>query len=154
MGALGVLASFAVFRLAMSWEVRAAESEFQNRARNYLQIIDGELQASSTLLYTFRAFFEASDQPVSRAEFVRFSKDLHGRVVGLRDTGWAPRVDQDRRAAFEREVRAGGESDFQILQRGPAVKLVRAADQAEHRDDPRHQPRGLSRRGRRVPGAR
>jgi diguanylate cyclase (GGDEF)-like protein len=131
-GALGALASLAVFRLAVSWEVRTAESEFQNRARNYLQIIDGELQSSSTLLYTFRAFFEASDRPVSQAEFVRFSKDLHGRVVGLRDTGWAPRVGQAQRTAFERDVRAGGESDFQIMERGPAGQLVRAADRAEH----------------------
>jgi diguanylate cyclase len=131
-GALGALASFAVFRLAVSWEVRAAESEFQNRARNYLQIIDGELQASSTLLYTFRAFFEASERPVSRDEFLRFSNDLHGRVVGLRDTGWAPRVQKGQRAAFEREVGASGEPGFRIMERGPAGQLVRAADRDDY----------------------
>lgn len=131
-GALGALASFTVFRLAVSWEVRTAESEFQNRAKNYLQIIDGELQASSTLLFTYRAFFEASDKPVSRAEFMRFSKDLHDRVVGLRDTGWAPRVYQSQSKAFEREVRASGETDFQILERIPTGQLGRAAERAEH----------------------
>lgn len=131
-GALGVLASFAVFRLAVSWELRAAESEFQDRARNYLQIIDSELQASSTLLYTFRAFFEASEQPVSRDEFLRFSNDLHGRIVGLRDTGWAPRVQMGQRAAFEREMAANGEPGFRIVERGPGGQLVRAADRDDY----------------------
>jgi diguanylate cyclase (GGDEF)-like protein len=129
---LGTLASVGVFLLALSWEYRVAESDFQNRARNYLQAINGELSQASTLLYTVRAYFEANDHPVSRAEFARFASDLHDRVVGLRDIGWAPRVTHDGRDAFERDARTSGQADFQIMERGAAGKLVRAGERPEY----------------------
>jgi diguanylate cyclase (GGDEF)-like protein len=125
---LGILASMAVFMLAMALETRGALSEFENKAKLEQQVIDGELQAANTLLRTFRAYFEAVDHPVSRAEFGRFSTDLHDRVAGMRDAGWAPRVTRAERADFERAVRASGEPDFQILERGAAGKLTRAGD--------------------------
>jgi CHASE1-domain containing sensor protein len=83
-------------------------------------------------IWNWSAFHVARHRPPSRAEFVNFSKDLRTRLAGLRDTGWAPRVAAAEREAFERTIRSTGFPEFQIKERGPEGKLVRAADRAEY----------------------
>ena len=131
-GIIGLLASIGMFVAINSWQARVADLRFSSLARDHLQTINSGLADATDLLFSIRAYFESLDHLPTRTEFQAFSRSLRERVVGLRDTGWAPRVTAGERDQFEREVQAAGFPDFQIVERSPDGKMVRAKDRAEY----------------------
>jgi diguanylate cyclase (GGDEF)-like protein len=131
-GIIGVLTSTGMFVAIGGWQAHLAELRFTSLAHDNLQTINAGLKDATDLLYSMRAYFESLDHRASRAEYLAFSKSLRERVVGLRDTGWAPRVTAAERDRFERDIRATGLPDFQIVERNAAGKLVRAQDRDEY----------------------
>jgi diguanylate cyclase (GGDEF)-like protein len=131
-GIVGALASAAMSMAIGGWQAHVAELRFTSLARDHLQTINAGLHDATDLLYSMRAYFESLDHRPSRAEYLAFSRSLRERVVGLRDTGWAPRVVAADRDRFEHEIRATGLPDFQIVERNADGKLVRAGDRAEY----------------------
>ncbi len=111
---VGTFASVAMFVAIDGWQAHVNELRFANLASDYLQTVNSGLRDATDLLYSLRAYFESSDQPVSRSEFETFSHALRERVPGLRSTGWAPRVTAEQRDAFERCVRDSSAPDFQF----------------------------------------
>jgi len=69
-----------------------SELRFTGVARFHLQTMNSVLEDATGLLFSMRAYFESLDHRVSRTEYQTFSHSLRQRVVGLRDTDWAPRV--------------------------------------------------------------
>jgi diguanylate cyclase len=131
-GIIGSCISIGMFAAIGGWEKHVAELRFYSEARDRLRTINSGLNDATDLLWSMRAYFETTRHPVTRAEYVAFSAALRSRVVGMRDTGWTPRVTAAERGAFEREVQASGQPDFQIVERGADGKLVRAAERAEY----------------------
>jgi diguanylate cyclase (GGDEF)-like protein len=129
---LGIIASVAVGLLSLSWERKIAALDVQHRAEIELAIINSDLQNAAGALDTIGAFFEASDKPVSAAEFGRFAAVVHQRSAGLRDAGWAPRVTAADRSSFEAAVRATLYPDFEIRERDEAGHVVRAGNRPEY----------------------
>jgi len=125
-GILGALVSIGMCTAIGGWQAHLAELHFTSLARDRLQTLNSGLTDATDLLYSMRAYFESRDHRPSRSEFQAFSGALRERVPGLRDTGWAPRVTAADRDAFEREIRATGMPDFQIVERNANGKLVRA----------------------------
>jgi diguanylate cyclase (GGDEF)-like protein len=121
-----------MFTAIRQWQAHVADVRFTSLARDDLQTINSGLRDATDLLYTMRAYFESLDHRVSRAEFEAFSRSLRERVVGLRDTGWAPRVTAAERDPFEHEVRASGFPTFQIIERNADGAFVRAQQRAEY----------------------
>jgi diguanylate cyclase (GGDEF)-like protein len=89
-------------------------------------LIEADLRDAAGVMDTLRDYFESSENPVSRDEFLRFAGLLHPRSIGLMDLVWAPRVTAEDRDAFEQAARAAGLADFQIGDFTAAGKLVRA----------------------------
>jgi diguanylate cyclase (GGDEF)-like protein len=131
-GIIGVCVSIGMFAAIDGWEKHVAELRFYSEAQDRLRTINSGLNDATDLLWSMRAYLETMRHPVSRAEYEAFSAALRHRVVGLRDTGWAPRVTAGERDAFEHEVQATGVPDFQIVERDADGKLVRAVDRAEY----------------------
>ena len=131
-GIVGILASMGMFVAIDGWQMHVAELRFTSEARDRLRTINSGLKDATDLLWSLRAFFEARNQPVGRDEFQAFSSGLRARAVGLRDTGWAPRVTAAERDSFEHEIQTSGFPGFQILERNTDGKLIRAADRAEY----------------------
>lgn len=131
-GIIGTCVSIGMFAAIDGWERHVADLRFSGAARDRLRTINSGLNDATDLLWSLQAYLETVRHPVSGAEYMAFSGALRSRVVGLRDTGWAPRVTAAERDAFERDVRATGVPDFQIVERGADGKLVRAADRAEY----------------------
>jgi diguanylate cyclase (GGDEF)-like protein len=128
----GTLSSVGMFVAIDGWRTHIAELRFTSLARDHLQTLNTGLTDTTGLLVTLRAYFESFDHPVTRTEYQAFSRALRERVVGLRDTAWAPRVTAAERDKFEREIRASGWPDFQIVEFGPEHKMVRAKDRPEY----------------------
>jgi len=131
-GVVGSFASIALFITITGWQNHLAELRFTGVARSHLQTMNSVLEDATGLLFSMRAYFESLDHRVSRTEYQTFSHSLRQRVVGLRDTGWAPRVAAAERAGFEQAIRAAGDPDFEIRERDADGGLVRAADRDEY----------------------
>jgi diguanylate cyclase (GGDEF)-like protein len=129
---VGTLLSVLAFVAVSNWEERLADLKLQQLAKNDQQTLSSDLQYATDVLYTLRAYYNTSDHAVSRAEFQAFAKDLRGRLVGMRNTGWALRVTRAERDGFERAVRAEGFPNFEIWERDAQGHRVRAGDRAEY----------------------
>jgi len=129
---LGVAASIGVYLLAVSWQRQVATIDFESEAQAQLRVINTDLQDAASVLETMRGYMQSTDRPVDRAEFGRLSAVLHGRSVGLRDVGWAPRVTAEGRAAFERDGQASGFQGLEIKEIDSDRKIVRAGARAEY----------------------
>ena len=131
-GLIGVCASFALFVAINGWQAHVEDIRFSSLARDHLQFINAGLQDATDLLYSMRAYFESLDHRPSLTEYRAFSESLREHTVGMRDTGWAPRVTAAEREAFEQRMRTSSFPDYQIQERGPDGKLARAAERAEY----------------------
>ncbi|MGP0094560.1 MAG: EAL domain-containing protein [Xanthobacteraceae bacterium] len=129
---IGALFSVVAFVAVSNSEHRLAAVKLQELAKNDQQTLNSDLEYATEVLYTLRAYYSTADQTVGRSEFQAFAKDLRGRLVGLRNTGWARRVTREERDAFERSVRAEGFPNFEIWERDSQGNRVRAADRAEY----------------------
>ncbi|QDM17357.1 MULTISPECIES: bifunctional diguanylate cyclase/phosphodiesterase [unclassified Tardiphaga] len=120
-------ASFAV----SSWESRLDELKLQEIAEDYRQTLNSSIENATNILFTLRANYSSADRPIGRTEFQAYAKDLRSRLPGLRNTGWAPHVTRQQRAAFEQAVREEGFADFEIWERDEKGNRIRARDRDE-----------------------
>ena len=90
------------------WDAQVAESSFVDRARRHEQTLNVHLSNAAGVLYTLKAYFEFTAHSIGADEYESFSRSLRERFVGLRDTGWSPRVTRNERAAFERSIQGAG----------------------------------------------
>lgn len=125
---IGTAISIAAGAFVVNMDSRIARLAFVKDADESLQAIQTQVAGANEALYALRDLFDAADRPIGRAEFQAFARRLRERFTGLRDTGWAPRVPQNDRAAFERGVQTSGFPDFVIKERTSAGQLSRAAD--------------------------
>ena len=128
----GLFASGFAFVAVSNWEHRVSELKLLELASNDQQKLNFDLKSATDVLYTLRAFYQATDHIATRSEFQAFAKDLRGRLVGLRNTGWAKRVPREDREAFEESMRLEGFPDFMIWERDANGAKVRAGDRAEY----------------------
>jgi len=129
---LGTIVSVIAYVAVSNWEHRLAELKLVELAKNSEQTLNSDLRYATEVLYTLRAYYSTTDHEISRKEFQAFAKDLRGRLVGMRNTGWAVRVTREQRTAFERSLRAQGFADFEIWERDDLGNRIRARDRAEY----------------------
>ena len=126
------MASIGASLAVAHWDSQVAESSFVDRARRHEQTLNVHISNAAGVLYTLKSYFESTAHSVSADAYESFSRSLRERFVGLRDTGWSPRVTRDERATFERSIQGAGFPDFQITERNAEGKLVRAQERAEY----------------------
>ena len=129
---VGTLISAIAFVAVSDWEYRLADLKLVELATASQQTLNSDLQYATEVLYTLRSYYTTTHQGVTRSDYQAFARDLRGRLVGLRNTGWATRVTREQRAAFERTVRAEGFPDFEIWERDAQGNRIRAGDRAEY----------------------
>ena len=129
---IGGLASIGAFLTVAHWDANIARLSFEDRAKSHEQALNEHLSNAAGVLFTLKAFFESTAHAIGAAEYEAFSASLRKRFVGLRDTGWSPRVTRNEREAFEQNMRATGFAHFQITERNAEGKLIRAQDRDEY----------------------
>jgi diguanylate cyclase len=125
---IGVATSMVAGAVVSYSNDRIAQLVFAKEANESLQGIQVQVASANDALFALRDLLDAADRPVSRGEFQGFAKRLRERFTGLRDTGWAPRITNAGRQAFEREVRGSGFPEFEIREGNAAGQLIRAID--------------------------
>jgi len=76
--------------------------------------------------------FYAGSEKVERAEFHEFARPIPKHLSCLKALEWVPRVKDADRAAYEETVRQEGFPSFQITERDPDGRTVRAARRDEY----------------------
>ena len=131
------LVALALFSFVMSWVYRDREvkQRLEADAREMVAAFEETIDRNDQNLAALAAFFEASSEvgrDVGRDEFGRFARPLFRSLGTTRALGWAPRVPEGEREAFESAQRAGGLPSFTIFNIGAGGRPVPAAPAAEY----------------------
>jgi len=132
--ALPLVAVFAVmtvwFGYTSALEDGAQRSRFEERARTIADAVEGQSERHLEVLNSFVMLFEIHQQ-ISRADFAAFAEQALARHSNIRAREWIPRVQDSKRAAFEREARRHVDPGYHIRE-GQAGGLVAAATRTEY----------------------
>jgi diguanylate cyclase (GGDEF)-like protein len=125
---LGLSVAVAAWYSVASWEERLARAKFNAVASDYATVLQNGVDDYLDHIVAVRAFYDAS-QKVDPDEFDSFTHRILGDYAEIMRIVWAPRVTGDERAAFEREARELGLTEFAIktwsLEKDPSVSPPR-----------------------------
>jgi CHASE domain. len=83
------------------------------------------------VLYSLQAFYNASTE-VSKQDFKQFVGPTLSRHSAIHSLNWIVRVPAAQKAAYEAAIRAEGFPAFQIYERTPDKKQVKAKVRSEY----------------------
>jgi diguanylate cyclase (GGDEF)-like protein len=126
---IGGAVALGVGLVGMDSERQVARLQLEHRIDTEFADINQRLAESFSALAMLRMFFEASTQPISRAEFHHVSEPFRRTTAGVQLIGWAPRITLSDREGFEHAMRDAGLAGFEIRERpAAAAEMQRAAD--------------------------
>ena len=129
----GLGLSVSAAAMVWKWEAASAEKHFPQEANNVAlalqRSIDQYLQATEAL----KVFYDASDW-VDPLEFAKFSQAFLTRYSGIAGIGWARKVLDDQRVAYEQAMQAEGFADFQIRKAPPSYSTTPPANESDSRE--------------------
>ena len=128
---MGLACSIALYRAIHARELQAIEHAEREHADRDLAAIEYSFLARERILTSVVALFNASEE-VTLEEFKAFTVPLLADDLSLQALGWDLVVPHAARETYERDMRTQGFSDFQIVERSPEGKMIRAADREEY----------------------
>jgi PAS domain S-box-containing protein len=110
---IGAVVSLAAYFIVKDWEVRSQETHFVRLAEARCSSVEIELVHYVHALRFVRRFFDGS-QLVESDEFAEFVAPVLVDHPEIRTLGWAPRINDADRAAFERTLQADRANNTRI----------------------------------------
>jgi PAS domain S-box-containing protein len=130
-GVLGLTITLVAWQTLLVREQAWIAAQFQRDARDPIRALERQFARDVEVVYSLGAFY-AGSQSVDRQEFAAFAQPLLRQYPDLRALQWVPRVTAQERAAHETAMRREGKPDYQITERDPDGRLVRAQDREEY----------------------
>jgi len=127
----GLAASVGAFLTLRASERNRQQTALEQGAEEQFGALQKVIDEDLLALELLRRFY-AGSQKVERDEFHTFTKPIPQHHGCLQALGWAPRVRDADRAAYEEGVRQEGFPAFQITERDPDGRMVRAARREEY----------------------
>ncbi len=126
-----VLLALLVLSVQLIWRDAAAQyrQQVERDASEQVSLIEDWLDRYEQALQSLSALFLAS-QEVEPHEFTVFSRVLLSQLPAARAVGWAPRVLDQQRRAFEWQIQESGIPDFAV--RDPGMPAPVAGQRAEY----------------------
>lgn len=129
---LGVAASLAVFFTLRSLEKDVAAAEFQRRADERRQAVEGKLDIALETLESIAALFRTVDD-VGREDFHEFTTPILDRHDGyIQAFGWNQRIARADRDAHVQRTRDAGFTSYDITERDADGRMTSAGDRPEY----------------------
>ena len=128
---MGVLVSFAMYRITYNFEHRRILAEFHRSADNQLIALQHEISAINLEELTAIQNFYLSSRYVDREEFRQFTHAPLKKHRAIHALEWIPRIRADERQQYESSTRAQGFLDFEIREMR-AGEMVPAEERAEY----------------------
>lgn len=123
---IGLIASFTAYQLAENAERSAFEDKFIANSKENIEAMREHIARKQEVLKVLKAYFDTSDDSVSRQEFKDFSLPLIERHPSIQSLQWAPYVSQAERAQYEQGAREAGFNDFAFTARNAQAQLLPA----------------------------
>lgn len=114
---LGLALSLAASRASWHWQQHLLAMDFEQAAAERASVIARHLREHLHEVEGLRPFFQ-TDPPVSRDEFLRYTRELITRDRCLRSLKWIAHLPAAGREAFEGRVRSEGLPDYLIWEQG------------------------------------
>jgi diguanylate cyclase (GGDEF)-like protein/PAS domain S-box-containing protein len=130
--AIGLVLSTSVWFAFAVRENWAAEGRFIAQANAQALALQNGIDDYVDYLAALQAFFQSSDDDVSRQEFTAFSTSILRNKTAILSFAWLPRVSRDKRAAHELAAAREGLRDYHIKSLAPDGRLVLAAEASEY----------------------
>ncbi|MFM8319990.1 MAG: CHASE domain-containing protein [Chloroflexota bacterium] len=130
---MAVLASLTLFSFAAIrlFERQRLADELDKNSREMMTLVLSAAQQGINSLHSVSALFSASEV-VNRTEFAKFSSQMLATSQSMINLAWAPRIDDAKRAAFERGLHWQGQAGSVIFELDPAGGHIPAATRAEY----------------------
>ncbi len=106
---LGLAASVWAYHTSLHHEEVRLQTQFEHLAIDRVQHVQDELEQALTTLTTVSSLFDASND-ISRSKFQLMVTPLLERRPDIMAISWAPRVRQQERENFEKNLQADGEA--------------------------------------------
>jgi two-component system NtrC family sensor kinase len=118
---------------AVVWhgENQRMQVEFHQQADRLNVALQQSINKNLEFLYSIKAFYSASPK-VSRQDFKQFVQPALSRNSAIHSVNWILRVPAAKKAAYEAAIRAEGFPAFQIYERTPDKKQVKAKARSEY----------------------
>src|ERR1700730_15908278 len=129
---VGIVASFAVWRVTFISEDRAFALGYAQRAENQANVLQGGIADYLDKLNSVRALFDSSSHAITRDEFESFAKSLLVNRPAILNISWIPRVNRDERAAHELAAARDGIPDYHIRAIAPDGSLPVSPERDEY----------------------
>ncbi|MCH7863957.1 MAG: CHASE domain-containing protein, partial [Proteobacteria bacterium] len=131
MAAVGIILSYASFKVTRNWEEDRSLEHLRELTRNHGVAIEIGLLTHLDFLHSIAALY-ATSPFVSREEFRTFANSLLKRAPGVQALEWIPRISAGEREKYERIARADGFPDFRIKEKNAKGNMVPAGTRAEY----------------------
>ncbi|PSB17294.1 histidine kinase [filamentous cyanobacterium Phorm 46] len=118
---------------AVVWhgENQRMKAEFHQQADRLNVALQQSINKNLEFLYSIKAFYSASAE-VSRQNFKQFVQPALSRNSAIHSVNWILRVPAAQKAAYEAAIRAEGFPAFQIYERTPDKKPLKAKVRSEY----------------------
>ena len=125
--------SLSLAAAAVVWhsENERMQAEFHQQADRLNVALQQSINKNLEVLYSLEGFYRASTE-VSRQDFKHFAQPALARNTAIHSVNWIRRVPAAQKAAYERTIRAQGFPAFQIYERTPDKKQVKAKVRSEY----------------------
>ncbi len=127
----GPALAWLAYRVAARHDRFVAETALGELLAERAHDVESEFLGFTETLRFCGSFFDASEK-VTRPEFTTFTHDARVRHPAILAIGWAPRVTEAERAAFEANARRDGIDGYRVSARGPGRTLRSAPPADEH----------------------
>ncbi|MEG4532780.1 CHASE domain-containing protein [Microcoleus sp. D2_18a_D3] len=125
--------SLSLAAAAVVWhsENERMQAEFHQQADRLNAALQQSINKNLEVLYSLEGFYRASTE-VTREDFKEFTQPALARNSAIHSVNWIRRVPAAQKAAYERKIRAEGFPAFQIYERTPDKKQVKAKVRSEY----------------------
>ncbi|CAA9423228.1 Circadian input kinase A [uncultured Microcoleus sp.] len=128
---IGTSLSLAASALVWHGENQRLQAQFHQQADRLNVTLHQSINNNLEFLYSLQAFYSASTE-VSRQDFKQFVHPTLSRNSAIHSVNWIRRVPAAQKAAYEAAIRAEGFPAFQIYERTPDKKQVKAKVRSEY----------------------
>ncbi|MEG4032858.1 CHASE domain-containing protein [Microcoleus sp. S36b_A4] len=125
--------SLSLAAAAVVWhsENQRMQAEFHQQADRLNVTLQQSINKNLEVLYSLEGFYRASTE-VTRQDFKEFAQPALSRNAAIHSVNWIRRVPAAQKTAYERTIRAEGFPTFQIYERTPDKKQVKARVRSEY----------------------
>ncbi|GEM_PF-1765194 len=108
--------SFSAYQISISKQTEYSIQSFDQTSDKFFNIFKQVIEAGLDIARAMQAFFDGSDF-VSREEFKSFSNVILKNHPEIKALAWLPKITQEKRNTYEKEMQTKGFDDFAILER-------------------------------------